>query len=89
MQISRTPLVEAIINENYKGEYGKLIVNPIAKLSQVNMDDDQGSHHGDHHVQNQDRNESSFGFPILDVARDIVMKNIHPSILPMFHGMPI
>ena len=52
------------------------------------MEDDQGFHQGEHNVQNQERDESTFGFPILDTARDIVMKNIPPSILPQFHDIP-
>ena len=31
--------------------------------------------------------EVTFGFPILDLTRDIPMKNITPSALPHFHGM--
>ena len=52
------------------------------------MDNDQGSHYGEHHVQNQDQSEETFGFPILDIAMDIVMKKNPPSILPQFDGMP-
>lgn len=55
-----------------------------------NMDGvDQGSHHGDHQDWNQDQGDATFGFPILDITRDIVMKNIHPSILAQFHGLHI
>ena len=31
--------------------------------------------------------EQTFGFPILDLAQNTNMKNINPSILPTFHGM--
>ena len=30
--------------------------------------------------------ETTFGFPILDTAQDINMKNIPPSSLPTFYG---
>ena len=52
------------------------------------MDDDQASHHGENHVQNQDQGEATFGSPVLDTARDIVAKNSPPSILPKLHGIP-
>lgn len=35
----------------------------------------------------QDQTEVTFGFPILDLTRDIPMKNIPPLALPHFHGM--
>lgn len=41
-------------------------------------------------VENQDRPENveqTFGFPILDLAQNMNMKNINPSILSTFHGM--
>ena len=31
--------------------------------------------------------EVTFRFPILDLTRDVAMKNIPPSALPYFHGM--
>ena len=31
--------------------------------------------------------KKTFGFPILDRAPNVVMKNINPSILPTFHSM--
>ena len=41
-------------------------------------------------VENQDRpedDEQTFGFPILDLAQNMNMKNINPLILLTFHGM--
>ena len=38
-------------------------------------------------ILEQDKIEVTFGFPILDLTRDIPMKNIPPSTLPHFHGM--
>ena len=88
VQKRRTPSVEAIIfDEIYKGEYNEPTINPLVEM-ELHIDDDQGSYQGEHNVQNQDRNESTFGIPILDTARDIVMKNIPPLILPQFHGIP-
>ena len=34
-----------------------------------------------------DQIEVTYGFPILDETRNVVMKNISPSVLPHFHGM--
>ena len=62
VQRLRTPLVEEIINETYRREYDEVIVNPLAGISQENMnnvDDHQGSHHGDHQVQDQDQGEEN------------------------------
>ena len=38
-------------------------------------------------IPEQDQTKVTFGFPILDLTRDIPMKNIPPSTLPYFHGM--
>ena len=38
-------------------------------------------------VDEEQDDEQTFGFPILDRAPNVVMKNIKPSILPTFHGM--
>ena len=38
-------------------------------------------------ILEQDQMEVTFGFPILDLTRDIPMKNIPPLALPHFHGM--
>jgi hypothetical protein len=38
-------------------------------------------------IPEQDQIEVTFGFPILDLTRDIPMKSIPPSALPHFHGM--
>lgn len=38
-------------------------------------------------VDEEQDDEQTFGFPILDRAPKVVMKNINPSILPTFHGM--
>ena len=35
----------------------------------------------------EQEDEEIFGFPILDQAPNVAMKNINPSILPTFHGM--
>ena len=34
----------------------------------------------------ENRTEATFGFPILDTAQDVNMKNIPPSSLPTFYG---
>jgi hypothetical protein len=31
--------------------------------------------------------EVTFGFPIVDPNTNVQMKNIHPSVLPHFHGL--
>ena len=36
--------------------------------------------------EGEKRIETTFGFPILDTAQDINMKNIPPSSLPTFYG---
>jgi hypothetical protein len=42
-------------------------------------------------MENEEGNENNetktFGFPILDIARDVAMKNIPFFSLPHFHGM--
>jgi hypothetical protein len=38
---------------------------------------------------NANNETDTFGFPILDIARDIAMKNIPFSSLPHFNGMSI
>ena len=38
-------------------------------------------------VDEEQYDEQTFRFPILDQAQNVVMKNINPSILPTFHGM--
>jgi hypothetical protein len=38
-------------------------------------------------ILEQDQTEVTFGFPILDLMRDIPMKNKPPSTLPHFHDM--
>jgi hypothetical protein len=38
-------------------------------------------------VDEEQEDEQTFGFPILDRAPNVSMKNINPSILPTFHGM--
>ena len=38
-------------------------------------------------IPEQDQTEVTFGFPILDLTRDMPMKNIPPSTLPHFHDM--
>jgi hypothetical protein len=38
-------------------------------------------------VDEEQDDEQTFGFPILDRAPNFVMKNINPSILPTFHGI--
>ena len=40
-------------------------------------------------VDEEQDDEQTFKFPILDRAPNVVMKNINPSILPSFHGMSI
>jgi hypothetical protein len=42
------------------------------------MEDEEG---------NANNETKKFGFPILDIARDVAMKNIPLSSLPHFHGM--
>jgi hypothetical protein len=37
VQNLRTPLVEALIDEIYREEYGDPTINPLAEISQVNM----------------------------------------------------
>ena len=36
--------------------------------------------------EHEGRTETTFGFPILDLARDVSMKNIPASSLPTFYG---
>jgi hypothetical protein len=36
---------------------------------------------------NANNETETFGFPILDIAKDVAMKNIPLSSLPHFHGM--
>ena len=38
-------------------------------------------------ILEQEQIEVTFGIPIIDLTRDIPMKNIPPSALPHFHGM--
>ena len=38
-------------------------------------------------VDEEQEDEQTFGFPILDRAPNVAMKNMNPSILPTFHGM--
>ena len=38
--------------------------------------------------EGNDQTEVTFGFSILDEEKDVTMKNISPSVLPHFHGMP-
>ena len=38
-------------------------------------------------VDEEQEDEQTFGFHILDRAPNVAMKNINPSILPTFHGM--
>lgn len=51
MQRSRTPLEEVVINQIYKGEYSEPNINHLSEMA-LQLDGDQGSHHGEHHVQN-------------------------------------
>ena len=36
--------------------------------------------------EGENKNEATFGFPILDTMQDVNMKNIPPSSLPTFYG---
>ena len=38
-------------------------------------------------VDEEQDDDQTFGFHILDRSQNVVMKNINPSILPTFHGM--
>ena len=38
-------------------------------------------------MDEEQEDEQTFVFPILDQAPNVAMKNINPSILPTFHGM--
>lgn len=39
-------------------------------------------------VKNEEQeDDQTFGFPILDLTQNVNMKNINPSVLPTFHGM--
>ena len=40
-------------------------------------------------VYEEQDGEQTIGFPILDRAPNVVMKNINPSILPTFYGMKL
>jgi len=39
------------------------------------------------HEENEEDSETTFRFPILDITRNITMKNIPLESLPLFHGM--
>ena len=47
-------------------------------------DEEQGQRQ---EIPEQDQTKATFGFPILDLTRDIPMKNTPPSTLPHFHSM--
>lgn len=42
---------------------------------------------GNGNIHDNAEQEVTFGFPILDLTRDVAMKNISPSALPYFHDM--
>ena len=50
------------------------------------MSDQQNGHHMEGEGEHEGRTETNFGFPTLDLARDVSMKNIPPSSLPTFYG---
>jgi hypothetical protein len=52
--------------------------NPISKPSISGMEEEEG---------NETTETETFGFPILDISRNISMKNIPLSSLPTFRGM--
>lgn len=87
--------VQPIIDQIYHKIYGEPSVNPNFEQSYSNfgnMDEEQWSHHGEHQEenhqeQNKEHGEATFGFPITNKIRDVIMKNINPSVLPQFHGM--
>ena len=50
------------------------------------MSDQEVGHHMEGEGEHEGRIETTFGFPILDLARDVNMKNIPASSLPTFYG---
>ena len=54
----------------------------------------RGNEEEEDRIPNENENDESdqievtFGFLILDETLDVTMKNISPSVLPHFHGMP-
>ena len=50
------------------------------------MSDQETEHHMEGEGEHKGRTETTFGFPILDLARNVNMKNIPASSLPTFYG---
>ena len=50
------------------------------------MSDQETAHHMEGEGEHEGRTETTFCFPILDLARDVSMKNIPASSLPTFYG---
>ena len=49
------------------------------------MSDQETRHHMEGEGEHEGRNETTFGFPILDLAQNASMKNIPTSSLPTFY----
>ena len=50
------------------------------------MSNQETGHHMEGEGEHEGWTETTFGFPILDLARDVNMKNIPASLLPTFYG---
>ena len=50
------------------------------------MSDQETGHHMEGEGEHKGWTETTFGFPILDLARDVNMKNILAYLLPTFYG---
>ena len=82
---SQQDIVDTLSKEIYREE----TVNPPKGTTSprtTNMggcyQHDQGSIHGE-----EEHDEATFRFPILDTTRNVTMKNMHPFVLSNFHGM--
>ena len=66
---------------------GKIGIGTLSYAEMCNgmMSQGVGENYGN--VNDNVEQEVTFGFPVLDSTRDVVMKNIPPFSLPYFHGM--